>query len=156
MRNLRIEELFAGAWVQQFKIEPGAVTLPMCVFGVWKNGRLWLDRDDKEPFDTVIDKVYPIPVDSRMLEGFGFVKAKGDNVWLKCAGDMRLTVALRMRGGVEIPRRCAITGKIACWHEEIRYFHELQRWWNDRVFFPFGISLDLKWHGFKEKKEELV
>lgn len=155
MRNLKIEELFTGAWVQQFRVENNAVTVPLLVFGVSKDGRILLETEGVEPFDGSLENVYPIPIDSRTLEGFGFVRTKGENVWLKVSEDMRITVALRLRGGVEECRRCAITGKIACWNEEIRYIHELQRWWNDRVLFPYNVSLDLTWRGIRKKREEL-
>lgn len=155
MRNLKIEEMFAGAWVQQFSIGDGAVSLPLRVFGVNGDGSLMLETDGTEPFQCFLGKVYPMPIDERSLSGFGFVRTKGDNVWLRVVGDVRLTVALRMRGGVEECRRCAISGKIACWNEEIRYVHELQRWWNDRVLFPYNISLELRWRK-AVKREELV
>lgn len=155
MRNLRIEELSIGAWVQRFLIDEGYTTSPLMVSHIDIDGYVWAVGKDGEVKATV-SGFSPIPIDERILEGFGFVRTKGDDVWLKRAADMRLTVALRYRGGVQQCRRCAISGKIACWNEEIRYLHELQRWWNDRVLFPFGISLDMEWRGIKEKKEELV
>jgi len=136
-----IEELFVGAWVlADGDVEPcrvlgydGAAVTCLCADGVRRR--------------ILLSDLRPFAVTSSVLRGFGFREAKGDNVWLMGAGDMRLTVGLRMRYGVEECRRCAIGGRIVCWNEEVRSVHELQRWWNERVYFPFGVSLDLVWHG---------
>lgn len=157
MRNLKIEELFVGALVTQVnkRGEPDKVValnsyldLPVVVQSL--GGAF-----GGQPAASSLENVCPLQINEKLLRGFGFKKTKGDNVWLKQIGDMRLTIGLRWRAGVQICRRCAISGKIACWNEEIRYMHELQRWWNDRVYFPFDYPLDLKWQGVTEKKEEI-
>jgi len=155
MRNLKIEELYAGSYVQMLFLDSVSFASPMLVAKVCKDGKVLLERMDNTSFETDIKNICPIPIDERVLEGFGFVKVKGDNVWMKAFGNIRLTVGLRWSGGVQICRRCAISGRIACWNEEIRYIHELQRWWNDRVFFPYDVPMELKWRGIREKKEEL-
>ncbi len=151
MRNLKVEELFFGAWVNN---KLGVIN-PTRVIGIGGSNTVSLDTEDYVGVPSLIQNVYPLQIDENLLRGFGFKKTKGDNVWLKQIGEMRLTIGLRWRAGVQICRRCAISGKIACWNEEIRYMHELQRWWNDRVYFPFDFPLDLKWHGVTEKKEEI-
>lgn len=160
MRNLKIEELFLGAWVQLFEVKNESKSKILPVHGIWWDGPLEIVEFGEKlgdwTFELSLDKVYPIPIDSRTLEGFGFVKTKGENVWKKVSEDMSITASLRLCGGVEECRRCAISGKIACWDEEIRYMHELQRLWNNRVLFPFNIPLDLTWRGIKERKEEFV
>ena len=155
MRNLKIEELFVGAYVQKLIEAPGRFTKPMLVGSISDNEIATIDSDGVIVGGSELGQVFPIPIDERVLEGFRFVKVKGDNVWMKAFGDIRLTVGLRWSGGVQICRRCAISGRIACWNEEIRYIHELQRWWNDRVYFPYDVPMELKWRGAREKKEEL-
>ena len=151
MRNLKIEELFAGAWVRQFTNH----FEPLVVVGLHTQMELpVMLQGEKEYFASSLENVCPLQINEKLLRGFGFRKAKGDNVWLKQVADMRLTIGLRWKAGVQIARRCAISGKITCWNEEIRYLHELQRWWNDRVYFPFDIPLELKWRGVTEEIEE--
>ena len=157
MRNLKLEELFIGAWVQQFMEIPKRFSCPMQISGIFDGGSLYLNFDGNEgdPFDAELKEVFPLQINENLLRGFGFKKTKGDNVWVKQIADMRLTIGLRWKAGVQIARRCAISGKITCWNEEIRYMHELQRWWNDRVYFPYDVPLKLDWKGVSEKVEEL-
>ena len=151
MRNLKIEELFSGALVGQI----GGHQEPLTVVGLHTELEMpVLLQGSGDSFASRLENICPLQIDDKLLRGFGFRRAKGDNVWLKQMGDMRLTIGLRWRAGVQICRRCAISGKIACWNEEIRYLHELQRWWNDRVYFPFDIPLELKWRGLTEEIEE--
>ncbi len=152
MRNLKIEELFAGAWVNDSfgGLEPKAIS------DIFSDGYVAVDIKAFYDLSTrKLDKIYPLQINEKLLRGFGFRKAKGDNVWLKQVADMRLTIGLRWKAGVQIARRCAISGRITCWNEEIRYLHELQRWWNDRVYFPYDVPLKLDWKGVSEKVEEL-
>lgn len=153
MRNIKIEELFYGAWVNDNLkgLEPKIIN------GI-ENDRFVSVKVDcflTENMTRPLEEVYPLQINEKLLRGFGFRKAKGDNVWLKQVADMRLTIGLRWKSGIQICRRCAISGRITCWNEEIRYLHELQRWWNDRVYFPFGVPLELEWKGIKEEIEEL-
>lgn len=136
---MRKEEIIYGAWV---RIKDDGSPVQVISFDE-ENVAVVGDGDIRA---TRIEDLRPLEIGSQLLEGFGFRRAKGDNVWMRQAGDMRLTVSLRMRFGVEECRRCAISGKIACWNEEIRFMHELQRWWNDRVYFVFDIPLELEWH----------
>lgn len=140
---MRIEELIYGAWVL-LKDEVGGD--PVKVKDIVSDGTLYVERGG-ERIETTLDGIIPMPIDSVALQRFGFRTAKGDNVWMKQVGDMRLTIGLRHKHGVEQARRCAISGRIACWNEEIRFVHELQRWWNDRVYFVFDIPLCLRLHG---------
>lgn len=148
MRNLKIEELFVGAWVGIY--DDGAVSGPLRVTNIG-DGTVVLNGG----MQASLGILCAVPIDEEVMRGFRFYPTKGDNVWMKQRGDIRLTVALRWRGGVQQCRRCAVSGRIACWNEEIRYVHELQRWWNDRVYFPFDMDLDLEWKGVPEKMEEL-
>lgn len=136
-----IEELFYGAWVL---VDGDESPCQVIGFGGQEVTCLYPHR---VRHDVLLSDLRPLVLCSSVLSLFGFIRAKGENVWLRRAGDMRLTVGLRERHGSEECRRCAISGKIACWNEEVRYMHELQRWWNDRVYFPFGIQLDLLYDG---------
>lgn len=140
---MRIEELIYGGWVLLAGEVGGD---PVRVRDIVSDGTLYVERDG-ERIETTLDGIIPLPIDSVILQRFGFREAKGDNVWMKQVSDMRLTIGLRHKHGVEQARRCAISGRIACWNEEIRFVHELQRWWNDRVYFVFDIPLRLSLHG---------
>lgn len=155
MRNIKKEEVFVGACVRIFDAEKASLSVPMFVHGITGEVVAVKTFDGLTDNDYMLSKVVAITIDETILKGFGFKRAKGDNVWLKQIADMRITVALRWRGGVQECRRCAISGKITCWNEEIRYLHELQRWWNDRVYFPYNIPLIMKWRGVTEETEEL-
>lgn len=155
MRNLRLEELFIGAWVRRLRRLPDGFSSPMYVCGLFSNGKMYLDVDENrgDPFDADLKELCPIPMDEDIMRGFGFAKAaKGDNVWMKAVGDLRLTVSLRQRHGAVECRRAAISGRFACWNEEIRYIHELQRWWTEKVLLPYGVELDLEWKEMKERE----
>lgn len=140
MRKLYLDELSVGSWVS-YGGEPGCFVVRLdgvylcCVGGsVVRYG------------DLDMSLLEPLLLDDVLLRGFGFVPAKGENVWLLCRGGVRLTVSLRMRGGRWLSRRCALTGSVTpTWNEEIRYVHELQRWWVEKVLVPFGIGMDLEW-----------
>lgn len=156
MRNLKLEELFVGAWVKRFHGE--RTSEPMKVVGLFCDGKMYLDAEGSEgdPFDVEIEEICPVQMDEDTMRGFGFVRvAKGENVWMKSVMDIRLTVSLRYRHGVQECRRAAISGRFACWNEEIRYIHELQRWWTDKVLLPYGIALELEWKGIIKEKEEI-
>ena len=157
MRNLRIDELFIGAWVKRLvPLSDGMFSRPLRVAGLFDNGSMYLDVEDNDgdPFDAELKDVFPVSIDEVVLRGFGFVRAaKGDNVWMSSFGGIRLTVSLRQRHGVYECRRAAITGKVTCWNEEIRYIHELQSWWRDKVLLPYGVELNLEWRDRKEKEE---
>lgn len=158
MRNLRIEELFAGAWVRRWVDVPMVLSSPMFVYALFGDGGLYLDVDgnDGDPFEAMIDEVCPITMDEDSLRGFGFVRVpRGDNVWMMSVGDIRLTISLRQIHGHQQCRRAAISGRFACWNEEIRYIHELQSWWRDRVLLPYGVELPLKWNGNCKEEEEI-
>lgn len=158
MRNLRIEELFVGAWVQRFLPQANRFTEPLYVHGIYADGGLYLNVEGNpgDPLDSRVEEVCPIVMDERSMRGFGFVRvAKGENVWMRSFGDIRLTVSLRYRHGAQECRRAAISGRFACWNEEIRYVHELQRWWTDKVLLPYGVPMDLEWRGVKDESEEV-
>lgn len=140
---MRIEELIYGAWVCR---ADDARHMPLRIEGLEYNGTLHLRDIAGDRVEVSLRDVAPVVINSDMLQRFGFVPTKGNNVWMRQIGDIRLTVALKSRHGEEYSRRCAISGKIACWNEEIRAVHELQRWWNDKVYFPFDIPLEMKWH----------
>lgn len=162
MRNLKLDELFIGAWVKSIvpvpEGEPMLLSEPEYVSGIFEGGGLYLNFDGNEgdPFDCRVDEVAPVQMDEESLSGFGFVRvAKGENVWMKSIGDVRLTISLRQRHGHQECRRAAISGRFACWNEEIRYIHELQSWWRDKVLLPYGVGLKLEWKGKGKVKEEL-
>lgn len=138
---MKVEELIYGAWVL---MRDGDDMRPVRIRGLEMSGMLHVERDDGS-HDVMLDAIIPLPIESSILRRFGFKPAKGDNVWVKqVCSDIRLTIGLRHKSGVEQARRCAISGRIACWNEEIRYVHELQRWFNDRVYFIYDIPLRLR------------
>lgn len=154
MRNLRLEELFLGAWVRRFSAD--TLSAPKRVYGLSNSGRVRLEAvgDDDVTDEFPVEELCPVQMDEDSLRGFGFVKvAKGENVWMKAVVDLRLTISLRQKFGHQECRRAAISGRFACWNEEIRYVHELQSWWRDKVLLPYGLSLDLSWGEYKEKEE---
>ena len=157
MRNLKIDELFIGAWVQTFFPASKSFSEPRPIIGIQDDGTVNLEviNSAVNPFSVSVGEVLPIPIDECIMRGFGFVRTKGESVWLKVVGDIRLTVSLRLRHGLMECRRAAISGKISCWNEEIRYLHELQRWWIDKVYLPYNIPLVMEWRGVKKEKEEL-
>ena len=159
MRNLRLEELFIGAWVKR-TMKGGQIgfSRPVEVIGMLYNGTLKLDFEGNDDgcTDAEIGDLCPVVMDEDSLRGFGFVRvAKGENVWMKSVLDIRLTVSLRQKHGRQECRRAAISGRFACWNEEIRYVHELQRWWQDKVLLPYGVELRLRWKGLEKEKEEI-
>lgn len=154
MRKVRLEELFIGAWVREYVSAPCKFSVPMCVRGVDDGGDLRLGYPGGDSFSASIANVYGIPIDEDVMKGFGFVQTRGDNVWLRIIGDVRLTVSLRQRHGAVHCRRVAVSGRVACWNEEIRYMHELQRWWVDKVLLPCNIPLAVMWAP-REEREEL-
>lgn len=159
MRNFNLEELFVGAWVRKFLPDQGRFTCPLRVSGIFGDGSIYLDFDgnDGDPFDANVTAICPIPMDEDTMRGFGFVRVPhGDNVWMRSVDDIRLTVSLRQRHGEVECRRAAISGRFACWNEEIRYIHELQRWWTDKVLLPYGVQLDMIWTEPEKDKEELI
>jgi len=142
MRSLYVDELFVGAWVRT-SLGAGRICsvsagdeIPICIGG-----------GVSEPVMFGYGEIAPLHIDDRILEGFGFFRTKGDNVWKTRVGDFSLTVGLRPRHGVMECRRCAFTGRTSNWNEDIRYVHELQRWWTDKVLIPFGVCLSLEWRG---------
>lgn len=143
MRHLEKEELFIGAWVQEWPQVPQDFC-PMKVKEIYSLGETVLDASG-EIVKASLDDLRGLPVNEETMRGFGFSEARG--VWVKIIDDLRLTLSLRpMRGGLPC-RRVAISGRFACWNEEIRYIHELQRWWVDKVLLPYGIELELEWRG---------
>jgi len=156
MRNLRIDELSVGSWVQV--LHEDRFSGPMRVTGLFDGGGMYIEcvGHQGDPFDAKVSEVCPVMMDERSMRGFGFVRvAKGENVWMRSFGDIRLTVSLRYRNGVQECRRAAISGRFACWNEEIRYIHELQRWWTDKVLLPYGVELDMRWREPQTETEEL-
>lgn len=139
MRSLYVDELFVGAWVRtndgagRICGISGGDKLPVCIGG-----------GVSEPVMCGYGDISPLHIDDKVLESFGFFRTKGENVWKTRVGDFSLTVGLRLRHGVMECRRCAFTGRTSNWNEEIRYVHELQRWWTDKVLIPFGVELDLR------------
>lgn len=155
MRRLSLEELFIGAWLRYYMDMPNRYSEPMYVFSLYQSGSVYLATrsDGYDAVSADLANVAPIAINEAVLRGFGFEKAKGNDVFLKVIGDMRMTVSLRWKHGEQQCKRVALTGKTTCWNEEIRYVHELQRWWTDRVLLPFGIPLVLEWRG-KRKEDE--
>ena len=118
------------------------------VFG--ESGDMYLEVDDEQgdPFEGDLNDVYGLPIDEKILEGFGFVEDTGRKVWIKMIGSIRLIVGLRDVYGKSECRRVSFGGGLVQgWNEEIRYVHEIQRWWVDKVLLPFGIKLNLEWKG---------
>lgn len=135
MRGLFKEELSVGSWLV-YVDEPCYVRLGL--------GGVSLSCGiDFSAIDWSC--VFGLPIDAVLLERFGFVRcSRGDNVWLLERLGVRLTVSLRMRGGRFECKRCALGGVVvSTWNEDIRYVHELQRWWVEKVLVRHGISLDL-------------
>lgn len=149
MKRLESAELFIGAWVVRH-LDDGHYSSPHRVYGIWENGDCSLLGGDAVE-RVSLGELGAIPINASTLLGFGFEKARGNDVYLLTVGAMRMTVSLRWKHGEQQCRRVALTGKTTCWNEEIRYVHELQRWWVDRVLLPFGIPLVLEWHGNEEE-----
>lgn len=150
MRSLQLEELFIGAWLSY--LDEGRYSPPMRAYSIWDNGYCALLGVDCSRTGILGLELAPVPINASTLLGFGFVKARGNDVYMMAVGEMRMTVSLRWKHGEQQCRRVALTGKTTCWNEEIRYVHELQRWWVDKVLLPFGIPLVLEWH---ENEEEV-
>lgn len=136
---MRIEEMFVGAYVMEYPREGAMV--PMRVSGICPGGIVMLGDASSS-----MDVVSAIPIDGDLLRGMGFARAYATDVWVMMVRDIRLTVSLRQRHGAVNCRRVAVTGRVTCWSEDIRYLHELQRWWVDRVLLPYGVPLDLEWN----------
>lgn len=150
MRKLKLEEVFVGAWVHQYNAASERFTPPMKVAGVFGCGDLHLeiDKEQGDPFEGTLEDTFGLPIDDRVLEGFGFVEDTGRKVWIKKIGSVRLIVGLKEEHGRVVCRRVSFGGGLVQgWNEEIRYVHEIQRWWVDKVLLSFGISLDLEWKG---------
>lgn len=159
MRNLRIDELFIGAWVRRFSTDGCTLSAPMRVCGLSARGRVQIETADDEDamvINAPVEELCPVQMDEDSMRGFGFVRVpKGENVWMTSVRDIRLTVSLRQKFGRQECRRAAISGRFACWNEEIRYVHELQAWWRDKVLMPYGLELCLSWRGGVKEREEL-
>lgn len=150
MRRLRLEELFVGAYVCVYPCEGDVV--PMRVCGIYPDGSILLDSGEK----CRLDVISGVKIGGNVLRHMGFVKARGEDVFLMMARDVRLTVSLRQRHGDVCCRRVAVTGRVTCWNEEIRYVHELQRWWIDRVLLSVGVPLDISYNpDVEQEREEL-
>lgn len=147
MRNLKIDELFVGAWVRKDIV----ASAPVMVCGLRDDGKVSISGGE----DVALLDVCPVQIDEISLRGFGFEKVRGNDVYMKSIGDIRMTVSLRWKHGIQECKRVALTGRVSCWNEEIRYMHELQRWWTDRVLLPYDTPLILKWVGVMPEKEEL-
>lgn len=146
MKELMIEELFAGAWVGMRDEKPGVPHM-MQVYGLWKDGDLFMasDEDEHEPSLSNIHDVCGLCIDEDVLSGFGFVLSRKDkDVWVLNVGDFKLTCSLRWHHGIRECRRCSFSGRASNWNEDIRCVHELQRWWTDKVAIPYGVRLELK------------
>lgn len=142
MRKLKIEELFVGAWVQT------VVSSKMKVYGVWADGEILLDMPGGEPVKACIDDVCGMRINEDVLEGFGFSRSRKDkDVWVLCVDTFKLTCSMKWKHGVQECRRCSFVGRASNWNEDIRYVHELQRWWTDKVTIAYGVSLDLNLKG---------
>lgn len=138
MRKLEIDELFVGAWVQ-------SSVSPMKVYGVLADGDVILDSGSGLPVKACIDEVSGLCICDEVLGRFGFVRSrKDDNVWVLRAGDFKLTCSMKWRHGVRECRRVSFVGCASNWNEDIRYVHELQRWWTDKVKVPYGVRLELE------------
>lgn len=150
MRRLKLEELFVGAYVYTYPSEVGVV--PMMVKGIYPDSSVLLDDGVKYTLDVIAG----VRICGNVLRHMGFVKARGEDVFLMMARDVRLTVSLRQRHGDVCCRRVAVTGRVTCWNEEIRYVHELQRWWIDRVLLSIGIPLPLVYSTDVEPEKEYL
>lgn len=138
MRKLTIGELFVGAWVQT----PVPASMKVC--GLWGDGDIALDDGDYA-VSASVDDVSGLSINEDVLSGFGFFRSRRDkDVWVLQVGDFKLTCSLRWKYGVQECRRCSFVGRASNWNEDIRYVHELQRWWTDKVTIPYGVVLELK------------
>lgn len=139
MRHLEKEELFIGAWVNVPDTDK-----PSCVIAIDFNGKFYCQAIDGLTSMCNLEDLRGVPINAFSLENFGFALGR-NNVWFMEFADVRLTASLReMRGGLPC-RRVAVSGRYNCWNEEIRYVHELQRWWADKILLPYGMRLDLTW-----------
>lgn len=147
MRKLKLEELFLGMWVRQWHEIPGKYSPPMKVVGIFGDGDMYLeiDKEQGDPFDGNLSDTVALPIDAETLEGFGFEQENSKDVWTyKVRDDIKLIVKLREKfGKTECWRVSFGGGKVQGWNEDIRYFHELQRWFIDKITLPWGIPLEL-------------
>ena len=146
MRKLKVEELFLGMWVQQWHEIPCRFSPPMQVTGIFGDGDMYLeiDKEQGDPFEGNLSDTFGLPIEPKMLELFGF-KSEGKGVYiLTVRDDVKVIVKVRDRyGKMECWRVSFGGGKVQGWNEDIRYFHELQRWFFDKVTLPWGIGLEL-------------
>ena len=141
MRGLLLEELFCGALVRR-------VLSPSCVDGPWRvvslscDGTLFLSSlCGGDSVRSHIAEVCGVGMDGVLLSSLGFVRSHKERVWYAGIDGIRLVVSLRQRHGEESCRRIAVSGKVSCWNEHVRYVHELQRWWVEKVHLPYGVGL---------------
>ena len=71
MKELMIEELFAGAWVGMRDEKPGVPRM-MQVYGLWNDGDLFMASGEEEPLLANIHDVCGLSIDEDVLSGFGF------------------------------------------------------------------------------------
>lgn len=140
MRSLKIEEVFVGMWVCRHD-EPYLVK---CI----THEKLMLESLVGKTSEVRLRDVQPLDINENVLSSFGFVEDTGRKVWIKKIGDIRLIVGLKqVYGNVQCRRVSFGGGLVSGWNEEIRYVHELQRWWVDKVLLPYGAELKLEWYG---------
>lgn len=156
MRGLILDELFIGAVVRRCVSVVGTYVLyRVCslsedvgIVGICPLG-------GGVVIDVPLSELYGVPIDDVFLRAHGFVASHKEHVWLYMSSGVRLTVSLRQRHGEVFCRRVALGGVVTCWNEDIRYVHELQRWWCDRVLLSCGavLSFDCVSRGYDVSDE---
>lgn len=140
MNTIKIEEIFFGMHVMHCGVP--SVVMGMCG-DLSRNGVVFLGEECAK---ANLSDISPMPIDESSLKHFGFTTDDG-KVWKKrVCDDVTIIVKIRvLYGRSECWRVSFGGGLVTGWNEDIRSVHELQRWFNDKVTFHYGITLELEW-----------
>ncbi len=143
-RKLALQDLFIGAWVQEFLKVPARLGTPMYVESIFEDGDVYLTfkGNSTDPFEANIMDIQGIPLKSDTMHHFGFSETEHNVFELKC-DTFKVVVIINEHQGYRLVR-----AKIQ--HEDggfqlddnLIYVHQLQEF----VFKKCGRLLILDWN----------
>ena len=92
-RQLTLQDINIGDYVQEWRKIPQKFSMPMHVDSIFSDGDLYLNFDGNEAYlwETTVNDTYDIPIDFGILPHFGFTETD-HHVWVKECGDWLIRV----------------------------------------------------------------
>ena len=144
VKQLQLQDLFIGAWVQEYLEIPKKLSTPMYVESIFESGDIYLDFEENEadPFEAKIENIRGIPITTEHLLSFHFKEVGHDVYEIMCDG-FAVVAEVKERTRYPFVRiRIEHDGGGYQINDNILFIHQMQKFVFDSTRKPLILKYD--------------